>query len=64
MKNRYLLSTLLFLVVTASATSEFLRIPLVNGFFYDLELEIGTPAIKQKTGTTLMMNNLVVECSD
>ena len=63
MRIRFVGIVVLFSLIAVTLGQEYIRIPLIKRYFYDLEMGIGTPEQKVNLGVTMITNQLVVDCS-
>ena len=59
MNTRYML---LAILVSVTFSSEYFRVPLTKGYFYDLAVDIGTPPQKMNVAVSLVFNKFVAYC--
>ena len=63
MRIRFVGIVVLFSLIAVTLGQEYIRIPLIKRYFYDLEMGIGTPEQKVNLGVTMIANQMVVDCS-
>ena len=63
MRIRFVGIVALFSLIVITLGQEYIRMPLIKRYFYDLELGIGTPEQKINLGVTMISNQMVVDCS-
>ena len=59
MSSRYVL---LAVLVSLAFSSEYFRVTLTKGYFYDLAVDIGTPPQKISVAVSLVFNIFVAYC--